>query len=78
MEIQQTLTHDPTPTPVLRRDVSQGKVPDREWKRIQQIPRLAAAGKIKILDQASPEWVKAEEESLVVLRKIYDQLGYPY
>jgi len=78
MEAQHTLTEDPAPSPSLRRDVAQGKVPDREWKRVQEIPRLVAEKKIKVLDQASEEWVKAEDESLAVLRKIYDQLGYPY
>ncbi len=75
MEIYQTRTLDLTPSPRLRSDIPQGKVPDGEWARVQEVPRLAAEGKVKVLDQASDEWVRATDEGRAKIIQWYVELG---
>ncbi len=75
MEIYQTLTLDPAPSPGLRSDVPQGRVPDQEWEQVQQVPTLAAEGKIAVLDQASEEWVTAQDTGRAIIVGWYNELG---
>ena len=77
MEIYQTVTADPAPSPGLRSDISQGRVPDREWANVQLVPEAAASGRVTLLDQASEEWVTAQDVSLERLIEWYDELGIP-
>ena len=73
--IYQTITLDPSPSPSLRSDVPQGKVPDREWQQVQMVPQLVQEGKINVIDQGSDEFAKATDDSLARLQEIYMERG---
>lgn len=76
--IYQTITLDPAPSPSLRSDVPQGKVPDREWQQVQMVPQLVQEGKINVIDQGSEEFAKATDDSLARLQEIYTQRGLAF
>lgn len=76
-EIYQTITLDPSPSPSLRSDVPQGRVPDREWEQVQMVPQLVREGKINVIDQGSDAFAEATDASLARLIEIYTERGLP-
>lgn len=78
METDINFTRDLAPNAKLRSDVGQGKVPDEFWERIPQLQTLLDSGAVAIIDQGSPEFGAAREESLVYMKALYDSLGVVY
>ena len=73
---KQTLSADLAPSPSLRSDVPQGKVPDADWATVRQTRQLAAERRIKVLDLGSPQYFKAQDEATKKLSKILREMGY--
>jgi len=73
---KQTMTLDQAPDASLRSDAPQGKVPDDEWGKVKEVPKLAAEGRLKVLDLGSPEYFKAQDESREKLSKVLKDMGY--
>jgi len=73
---KQTLSADLAPSPSLRSDVPQGKVPDADWATVRQINQLAAERRVTVLNLGSPEYFKAQDESTKKLSKVLKELGH--
>ena len=78
METDINFTRNLSPSPKLRSDVSQGKVPDTLWNRVGQLQDLLDEGKVFVVDQGVPEYDDDRTLSLQYLQALYDELGILY
>ncbi len=78
METDINFTRNLSPSPKLRSDVSQGKVPDTLWNRVGQLQDLLDEGKVFVVDQGVPEYDDDRTLSLNYLQALYDELGILY
>ena len=78
METDINFTRNLSPSPKLRSDVSQGKVPDTLWNRVGQLQDLLDDGKVFVVDQGVPEYDDDRTLSLNYLQALYDELGILY
>ena len=63
------LTTDEDVSPSLRTDLTQGRVTDRTWAKLQSIDPASA------MSQSTPEWFAARDEVIAFTRVIYAELG---
>jgi ABC-type Fe3+ transport system substrate-binding protein len=73
---QQTLSANLDPDPSLRSDVPQGKVTDENWAAVRQIPKLAAEGRVTVLNLGSPQYFQAQDESNKKISRLLKEMGY--
>lgn len=78
METDANYTRNLAPSPKLRSDVGQGKVPDRHWARVDKLRGLVESGSVTLIDQGSQEFEQARADTLVYLTALYDELGVIY
>ena len=63
------LVNDDSPSPSLRTDVTQGRIPDDQWALLKTIDPA------KAMSQSTPEWFAARDEVLAWTRVIFAELG---